>query len=135
MNMHEWALAEAVIRTASQIAEREGLIEVTEVNVRLGEIQQVDLEVFKFALSQLKTQELKKARFNIRRAEARFRCRACGCEWLFSADELDEEAREAVHFIPEAAHTFVRCPECGSRDFEFTSGRGVWIESIKGVRE
>lgn len=123
-----------MIRTASQIAEKEGLTDVTEVNIRLGELQQVDVEIFRFALSQLKTRNLEKARFNIRRAEAHLRCRVCGHEWRFSADELDEEAREAVHFVPEVAHTFVRCPGCGSRDFEVVSGRGVWIESIKGVK-
>jgi len=132
--MHEWALAEAVIRTASQIAEKEGLTEVTEVNIRLGELQQVDIDIFKFALSQLKTRELGKAQFNIRKAEAKLLCRVCNHEWLFSAAELDEEAREAVHFIPEIAHTFMKCPRCGSPDFEILSGRGVWIESIKGVK-
>jgi hydrogenase nickel incorporation protein HypA/HybF len=132
--MHEWALAEAVIRTVSQIAEKEGLTDVIEVNIGLGELQQVDIEIFKFALSQLKTRSLEKARFNIKKAEAHLRCRVCGREWMFSADELDEEAREAVHFVPEVAHAFVSCPGCGSRDFEVVSGRGVWIESIKGVK-
>jgi len=132
--MHEWALAEAVIRTTSQIAEKEGITNITEVNIRLGELQQVDVEIFKFALSQLKTQELKEARFNIRKAEAKLRCRACNHEWVFSIDELDEEAREAIHFVPEVAHTFMKCPKCGSPDFEIISGRGVWIESIRGVK-
>jgi len=133
--MHEWALAEAVIRTASEIAEKEGLSEITEVNIRLGELQQVDTEIFTFALSQLKTRELKEAQFNIRRAEAKLRCRACGYEWPFSTADLDEEAREAIHFVPEIAHAFMKCPRCGSPDFEVISGRGVWIESIRGVKK
>jgi len=133
--MNEWALAEAVIRTASQIAEKEGLTDITEVNIRLGELQQVDTEICKFALSQLKTQDLRKAKFNIRKAEAKLQCRVCNHEWAFSATELNEEAREAVHFVPEIAHTFMRCPRCGSRDFDIISGRGVWIESIKGAKE
>jgi len=132
--MHEWALAEAVIKTASQIAEKEGLEDVTEVRIRLGELQQIDTDIFEFALSQLKTRKLEKARFKIRRAEAKLRCRACSHQWKFSSVDLDEEAREAVHFIPEAAHAFMKCPRCGSRDFEVVTGRGVWIESIKGVK-
>ncbi len=132
--MHEWALAEAVIRTASQIAEKEGLADVTEVNIRLGELQQVDAEIFRFALSQLKTSKLEKAQFNIRMAEAKLRCRVCNHEWIFSTAKLDEEAREAIHFVPEIAHTFMKCPRCGSHDFEIISGRGVWIESVKGVK-
>ena len=37
--MHEWALAEAVIAAASQIAEKEGLKEVTEVKIKVGVLQ------------------------------------------------------------------------------------------------
>jgi len=133
--MHEWALAEAVIETASRIAKKEGLDSITEINIRLGELQQVDIEIFKFALSQLKPQELEKAQFNIRKAEAKFRCRVCGHEWPFSAADLDEEAREAIHFVPEVSHAFMKCPRCGSPDFDVISGRGVWIESIKGVKK
>ena len=40
--MHEWALAEAVIKTASEIADKEGLKQVTEVTVKIGELQQVE---------------------------------------------------------------------------------------------
>jgi len=133
--MHEWALAEAVIKTASQIAEKEGLDEVTEINIRLGELQQVDIEIFRFALSQLKTSKMKKARFNIQEAEAKLKCRACSHQWTFSAAELDEETREAIHFVPEIAHAYIKCPQCGSPDFEITIGRGVWIESIKGMKK
>jgi len=133
--MHEWALAEAVIKTASQIAEKEGLDEVTEINIRLGELQQVDTEIFRFALYQLKTTKLKKAQFNIRKAKAKLQCRACSHQWTFSTAELDEETREAIHFVPEIAHAFIKCPRCGSPDFEIAAGRGVWIESVKGVRK
>jgi len=132
--MHEWALAEAVVRTASQIAEEKGLTEITEVNIRLGELQQVDAEIFKFALSQLKTQKLAEAKFNIRKAKAKLRCRACNYEWAFFKDDLDEDAKEAIHFVPEVAHAFLKCPKCGSHDFEVVSGRGVWIESVKGLK-
>jgi len=133
--MHEWALAEAVIKTASQIAEERGLAEIREVNIKIGELQQVDVGIFKFALSHLRTGKLQRAKFNIKRDETKLRCRVCSYSWSFSADKLDEEAREAVHFVPEIAHAFVKCPRCGSRDFEVVSGRGVWIESIKGVKK
>ena len=55
-------------------------------------------------------------------------------EWLFgeAIKGLSEEQSEAIHFIPEVAHVYIRCPECESPDFEFVKGRGVWIESIEG---
>lgn len=133
--MHEWALAEAVISTALRIAEEKQLEEVTEVNIRLGELQQVDRETFTFTLSQLKPEKFRNAQFNIVKVEAKLMCRACGHEWLFSKADLDDSTKEAIHFVPEIAHAFIKCPSCGSPDFEIKQGRGVWIESIKGTRD
>ncbi len=48
--------------------------------------------------------------------------------------ELGENEQEAIHFVPEAAHAFIRCPACGSPDFEISKGRGVWVERITGMR-
>jgi hydrogenase nickel incorporation protein HypA/HybF len=132
--MHEWALAEAVVSAASNMAEREGLKTVTSVSIKLGELQQVDVEIFRFAISQLLSGKLKDARVSIRKTHARLRCRACGHKWSFSKIRLDDSAKEAIHFVPEIAHAYVRCPVCRSQDFEIEEGRGVWIESIKGEK-
>ena len=133
--MHEWALAEAVISTVSQLAEKEGLNEVTEVKLKVGELQQIELDVLKFALSQLKTSKLlKNARFDIETVKAELKCRVCGYEWIFRKEKIDEDVAEAIHFIPEMAHTYIKCPNCGSPDFEIIRGRGVWLESVKGVK-
>ena len=132
--MHEWALAEAVISTASQIAEKEGIKEITEVRIKVGELQQIELNILEFALSQLKTSKFEKANFNIETLKAKLKCRVCGRQWIFSRETLGEDAAEAVHFVPEIAHTFIKCPKCDSPDFEILQGRGIWLESIKGVK-
>jgi len=132
--MHEWALAEAVISTVSQIAEREGLKEVTEVFIGVGELQQIEPGILEFALSQCKPLKLKNMKFHLKTVRAELRCRVCGHEWIFSKDKIDEETAEAIHFVPEVAHTYIKCPKCGSPDFEIMKGRGIWLESIKGVR-
>ncbi|MBS7614262.1 hydrogenase nickel incorporation protein HypA [Candidatus Bathyarchaeota archaeon] len=132
--MHEWALAEAVVSAASEVVEKSGMKKVASINIGLGELQQVDLEIFKFALSQLLSGRLKDAKIKIRKTRARLKCRVCGCRWLFSKTGLDKSSREAIHFVPEIAHAFVRCPECNSPDFEVEQGRGVWIENIVGKK-
>lgn len=132
--MHEWALAEAVIAAASQIAEKEGLKEVTEVRVRVGELQQIELDIFNFALSQLKPPKFKHARFDVETEKAELKCRACEHKWPLSENRLDRDSLEAIHFVPEVAHSYIKCPKCGSPDFEITEGRGIWLESIKGVK-
>jgi hydrogenase nickel incorporation protein HypA/HybF len=132
--MHEWALAEAVIAAASQIAEKEGLKEVTEVRVRVGELQQIELDIFNFALSQLKPPKFKRARFDVGTEKADLKCRACEHKWPLSENRLDRDSLEAIHFVPEVAHSYIKCPKCGSPDFEIIEGRGIWLESIKGVK-
>jgi len=132
--MHEWALAEAVIAAASEAADKEGLREVTEVRIRVGELQQIEQDVLIFALSELGKAKLEGAEFKIEKAKARMRCRACGHKWIFDEKKLDEGIVEAIHFVPEVAHAYVKCPRCGSPDFEVLEGRGVWLLSVKGVK-
>ncbi|MFB0551094.1 MAG: hydrogenase nickel incorporation protein HypA [Nitrososphaeria archaeon] len=132
--MHEWALAEAVNSAAVEVGEKEGLKEITELNIRIGGLQQIDLEIFEFALSHLRAPMLKNAKINLKSEEAELKCRACEHRWSFSPKDLGQDVSESIHFIPEVAHTYLKCIECGSPDFEIVRGRGVWIESIKGVR-
>jgi hydrogenase nickel incorporation protein HypA/HybF len=133
--MHEWALAEGVVSTAVKIARAEGLSEITEVVVKIGELQQVEHDVLNFALEQLRKPMMEDARFVLETIPARLRCRVCGEEWRFSPEELSEEVSEAIHFVPEVAHVYIKCPGCGSPDFEVVEGRGVILASIKGVKK
>ena len=133
--MHEWALAEAIINAASEIAERERLKEITHVTIRIGELQMVEADILKFALSQVKTGKFKRAKFELRTEKARLRCRKCGHVWVFSKNNIEEGELEAIHFVPEIAHTYVKCPKCGSPDFEMLEGRGVMLQTVKGVRK
>jgi hydrogenase nickel incorporation protein HypA/HybF len=132
--MHEWSLAEGVVSAASRVAEEEGLEEITEIVVMVGELQQVDREALLFALDQLRTPIMGRARFTIEPIPAKMRCRVCGGEWSFRREALSEDEAEAVHFLPEMAHVYIKCPRCGSPDFEVSEGRGVWLASVRGVR-
>ncbi len=134
--MHEWALAEAVITAAQQIAEKEGLKEVTDVTIKVGELQQLERPILRFAFSQLKPAIFKNAKFHIIKAKTALKCRKCGNSWEFNKQklQLDENISEAIHFVPEVAHTYIKCPRCGSPDFEIVQGRGIWLENIKGVK-
>jgi hydrogenase nickel incorporation protein HypA/HybF len=132
--MHEWALAEAVIATAQQIAEKEKLKEVKDVTVKVGELQQVEKEILLFALSQLKPPSFKNTKFHLTKSKATLKCRACGNTWVFSKRRLSPDEVEAIHFVPEVAHTYIKCPKCGSPDFVIVKGRGIWLENIRGLK-
>jgi hydrogenase nickel incorporation protein HypA/HybF len=129
--MHEWALAEAIILSVVEEAKKSRK-NVFNVEVIVGELQSVDLEVFKFALNELKTlaeqeQGVLIKSLKIYRERAKFRCNRCGFEWELSNEKLSEDAKEAVHFVPEVIHTYLQCPRCKSHDFEIVSGRGVYM--------
>lgn len=132
--MHEWALAEAVVSTSVRIAEEKGLKEIIELKIKIGELQQIDQEIFEFALSQHESPMLKNAKFSLETVKAELKCRVCNHKWKFSTKNLDEDVSEFIHFVPEVAHTYLKCPKCGSPDFEIVTGRGVWLDSIKGVK-
>ena len=136
--MHEWSMAEAVIAAVIDEAEREGLDKVTESMVRVGGLQQMENEVFEFALNELKGAYggsiLEDARIILEREDAVLRCRFCGNEWKFSGIRLCEDEYEAIHFCPEVSHAYIRCPSCKSPDFDLLTGRGVSIAWIKGVK-
>lgn len=133
--MHEWALAEAVVATAKKAAHEKNLRRITEITIKLGELQQIEREIFEFALGQILSQEdplVRGARVVLEAEHARFRCRGCSFEWALVSANISPEIAEAIHFIPEIAHTYIRCPRCHSPDFEIMKGRGVWLDSLKG---
>lgn len=133
--MHEWALAEGIISTATRIAEKEGLVRITQVNVMVGELQQIEHDVLLFAIQQLRSPMLKDAKFVLDKVHAKLKCRACSEEWTYSPEVMEESISEAIHFVPEMAHVYIKCPKCGSPDFEILEGRGVWLASVKGVKD
>ena len=130
--MHEWALAEAVISTAERLYEENGRKRVLSVQVLIGELQRIEMEVFSMGLQNLLSESpFSYDVFHFETEKASFRCNACGSEWLLEEHAgLGEEELEAIHFLPEAAHVYMRCPACGSPDFVLERGRGVTIKTI-----
>jgi hydrogenase nickel incorporation protein HypA/HybF len=135
--MHEFALADAVITTALKAARDEGIERIDRIDVRVGELQRISTELFEFALKEVLPKSeprLAETRMTLAVEPARFRCRPCGRAFGLgdTAGPTNEQEAEAIHFIPELAHAYLRCPRCASPDFEVTAGRGVSIRSIEG---
>ena len=131
--MHEWALADAIVRTALDYGEREGASRIKRIDVVLGELQDVAEDIVKFAMEQLLAGTIGEgAEVKFIEEEAVFRCRNCGHEWRLKEikETFDDRIREDIHFIPEVVHSFLACPKCGSHDFEVVRGRGVYIGGI-----
>jgi len=137
IEVHEWALAEGVVVTAQQLSQRQGFKRVTRIVVRVGELQRISPEFFRQALDAVMPEDdpaFRSVEFQLELERAGFSCRRCDRVFALEdvAGELDRDAREAIHFIPELAHGFLRCPGCDSPDFEVTRGRGIWIDRVEG---
>ncbi len=135
--MHEWALAESVIRAAAAHAAGGKLRSVSEVSVLLGELQAIDREIFVFALEEMvksSFRDFASCKFKILKDPAAFKCKACAKKFTLKVLKKSGAEAENIHFIPEMAHVFLKCPQCKSPDFDIVSGRGVTIKNIKGRR-
>lgn len=138
--MHEWALAESVITTALEAAEKEQLDSITEIIIDIGELQQIEQELFSFAVNDIMktySPKLKNTKITVNIQHSTLRCKHCDSTWTFKDIEknLNEDEAESVHFLPEVAVVHSRCPKCNSPDFEIEAGRGVTIRSIKGTKK
>jgi len=135
--MHEWALAESIIMAVIDLAKRENAKEVVEIELLIGGLQTIDLEIFEFALNELKKETIaKNAKIRFVKQKPKFKCNVCGYEWI--VDDLNkvlsEEEIESIHFIPELSHVFMKCPKCGSNDFDIVEGRGVLLKGVRIVK-
>ncbi|MCB2222551.1 MAG: hydrogenase nickel incorporation protein HypA [Actinobacteria bacterium] len=135
--MHEFALADAVVKAAVRAAREAGMARIEAITVRVGELQQIERDLFEFSLTEVipaAEPALQGVRFVVEEEPVRFRCRVCERE--FGTPDLDrvEDAddREAIHFLPELSHAYIRCPGCGSPDFEILAGRGISLARVEG---
>ncbi len=137
--MHEWSLAEAVIETAIDFAKKNRIEKILKIEIKIGELQQIEEDIFRYALNEIlntKDEMVKDAEIEIEEEKAVLKCRICGNTWegMNTLDTLGEDDKEAIHFLPEVAHTYTKCPVCKSRDFEIVKGRGLYINAISGER-
>jgi len=135
--MHEWALAESILAAAETTAADQHLKSIMRIMVNLGELQNIDRRILRFALKELTRDRKKfsKARFQFKTEKTTFSCTACGQRWSLAdqKQKLEPAVAEAIHFIPEAVLSYVRCPHCKSPDFHILTGRGVTLATITGT--
>jgi hydrogenase nickel incorporation protein HypA/HybF len=136
--MHEWAMAESILLTAMEEADKRDFKKILDIKVSIGELQQIENDIFSFALNEIKKQhkKLRGTDITIETEESLFKCKICGNNWGFNdfKEKLNKDESESIHFIPEVAFVHSRCPKCGSPDFEIEKGRGVSIISITGEK-
>lgn len=131
--MHEWALAEAIVETLKAKARERDSKSFKYLKIVLGRLQQIDRDILSYALGELMAIAREEEGIEVDRIVFEYEdvvaiCNRCGRRWAIDLERLREEEREFVHYVPESVHAYIRCPTCGSHDYEIESGRGLRIE-------
>jgi len=140
--LHEWSIAEGIVDVLLEMFKDKKL---REVDIKIGELRDLDLDVLRSALNILsESRSLKGLKFNLHVSKARFKCLNCGEEWgLEKALEMVEETIGAesviieesgselpLHFIPSLIIGLQKCPSCGMMDIAIDSGRELEITRV-----
>lgn len=142
--MHELSIAQSIIDYMVSEADKNGAKSVSEIQIEVGELMQVDLAGLKeLVLLLMKGPRLEKCRVELSLKEAGFRCRKCGAAWDMkearkqleqTADSLlvrEPDSKELpLHFLPSLYSSFLNCPKCGSADIAAESGEDIRIRRL-----
>jgi hydrogenase nickel incorporation protein HypA/HybF len=110
--MHEFSLAEEVIKIARQEAEKNKALAVSEITIEVGNMSGIEPDTFESALSLLSEGSILENTFiNILRIKGKGICIACGKEF-----EMDRRVDT--------------CPECHSFPSEIKGGNEFRVVSL-----
>lgn len=110
--MHEFSIAEAIVRTGEEVLRANGGGRAEKVQLRIGELRQVVPDALTFAFDILKKDTLlADASLEWETVPAQMRCRSCGREY-------------------HPKDVFWECPSCGAIGAEVVAGEELEIVSI-----
>lgn len=113
--MHEFGLAEELVKLAKNEAIKAGISRLDKVVIRIGDLSGVSIDSLEFAFGFLKEENeiTKEAELVVEKIEGKGRCRECEKE--ITLDRL-----------------FLYCPECGKPSVEVLQGREFYLASLEG---
>ncbi|KYC53786.1 MAG: putative hydrogenase nickel incorporation protein HypA [Candidatus Methanofastidiosum methylothiophilum] len=116
--MHELSLAEGILKTILQVAEKEGARKIKSIKIEMGEILLVNSEQLTFCFDIISKDTLAEgAKLDIIFLKPRLLCNVCRKEFQINTDE-------------DLPILSMIC-ECGSNDVTVLSGREFNIKSMK----
>ncbi|BAJ50869.1 hydrogenase nickel incorporation protein HypA [Candidatus Caldarchaeum subterraneum] len=131
-HMHEYVVAVGVVDSLQNFSRSSGR-RVKSFRVFVGELSMLNLEVLREALEKLIRQsEVADAVFSVEVERARVICGSCGYVMSFGevVEDLDDQEKEVIHFLPELIASYGACRICGSKDLRIESGRGVSVRDV-----
>lgn len=118
--MHELSMAQAIVDTVLDAAEKNDATEVVEVTIEVGKLTMLNPEQLKFLLDVIVEETLlENAEIIIEDVPVEIKCRGCEFTGLANTDDSD-------HYL-----AIVLCPECGERNVEILTGKECNVKTIK----
>lgn len=118
--MHELSMADAIVKTVLDVAEKNQAIEILEVTIEVGKLTMLNPEQLRFLLEVLTEDTLMKdAEIIIEEIPVEINCNSCDYTGSTDLDDSD-------HYL-----MIVKCPQCNERDLEIITGRECNVKNIK----
>jgi hydrogenase nickel incorporation protein HypA/HybF len=118
--MHELSMADAIVKTIIEAAEKNDAIEVLEVTVEIGQMTMLNPEQIMFMVEVLSEDTiLQGAKFIMEEIPIELECESCGFKGKIEFEGID-------HYAP-----IINCPQCEGREISVTAGRECNVKNIK----
>ncbi|AIS32571.1 hydrogenase maturation nickel metallochaperone HypA [Methanobacterium formicicum] len=122
--MHELSMAQAIVDTVLDAAEKNNATEVVEVTIEVGMLTMLNPEQLKFLLDVIVEDTLlADAEIIIEDVLVEIDCRSCDYTGLANTDGSD-------HYL-----SIVKCPQCDERNVEILTGKECNVKTIKIEKE
>ncbi|AWR96795.1 hydrogenase maturation nickel metallochaperone HypA [Acidianus sulfidivorans JP7] len=136
--MHEWSVADSIIRTVINWANENHVEEITKVKVGIPSYSFLEVDILKEAFDTMKKDSvLENAELEINIKEPTFKCKNCGFTFKPSdvRDQLESVRSEfgeeyPLHLMSALAPSFLKCPKCGSHDI-IVESQDITIDEIE----
>lgn len=111
--MHELAVTESLLKTASDYASKNNAKKVTCLNLQIGELSGIIDDCVQFYWDMISADSIcSQSKLNIEKVPAKFTCLACRNEFVMGDD-------------------LTPCPNCGSLDIRISAGDEFLLKSIE----
>lgn len=117
--MHELSMADAIVKTVLDVAEKNQAKEILEVTIEVGKLTMLNPEQLKFLLDVLSEDTLLEgSEIVIEEIPVKIKCHSCNYSGSTDLDDTD-------HYL-----MIIKCPECDERNIEVITGRECNVKNI-----
>lgn len=118
--MHELSMADAIVKTVLDAAEKNQAEEILEVTIEIGKLTMINPEQLRFLLDVLvENTLLEGAEIVIEEIPVEIKCLSCDYTGSTNPDDSD-------HYV-----MLVKCPECDETNLEIIAGRECNVKNIR----